>query len=631
MSNKVDAKEKEPYKEVLDGPTRNRGCTDVICCMIMLVFWAFTVFLLFHGYTKGDPWKLVQIYDHTNTPCGDVNSGTADFPYAFFFQPIQPLTGLKNVICVKECPTWQKGGERPTSLECFSETHDCSYTGDFTFENVNKANSVSYLMEDFLIYNTTLVLNRFCLVSAQALKDFGAELAQNITLVTQFTDKFEEYQSDLSASKYYLAIVGVCAFVISIISLIIIRYFAGIFAWLVILIYLLGCFGLAVAAGEESKRLTLIADTTKMDPTESNTYYTAGNLHIISILMYIIGGISLLVVMFSLSTISLSIAVIKSAGAFVASNFWIVLVPVLLAVINVLYVCVWFFNLIHLWSIGEVKPRVVGPFAEVFWDSTTLYYILAHIFSLLWNVAFINYIAVFIIGCACCIWYFNPDPDSPGYFKRPILTSCWWAFRYHLGSLAFGAFILAVVWAIQIMLAYVTNYVKKLKDKGMESRVVDMFLKCMNCFVACFERVVKFISKIGFIQVGISGKNFCQSCIKAVGVLFSNPLKFGFVHALGEVFVFIGKIFVASTCGIIGYFMITFDKGLEEKLYSKFFPVLVFIVIGYVMASVFFSVYGVAADAVLLCFFWSKENGDPTRPISAPEPMQKFYEKFKKD
>ena len=628
MTNKVEAKEKKPAKELADGPTRDRSITDFICCVIMLVFWAFTIFLMYHGYTNGDPWKLVRIYDSTGTPCGNLEAGTLDYPYAFFYHPIK---GLGNVICVKECPGWQIGETRPTKVDCFSKTLDCTYDGDFNFENVDTSNSVNYLMADFLMYNTTTVLNRFCLVSTQGLSNFGQELAKNISMVTQVTDKFEEYYSDLGDSQMYLFIIAGVAFLVSILSLIIIRYFAGIFAWIVILLYLVGCFGLAYAAGEESKRLEAIVLETEIPPDESNTYYTASNLYILSITMYVIGSISLLVVLFSLSTISLSIAVIKSAGAFVASNYLIVFVPILMALVNVCYVLLWFFNLIHLWSIGEVKQRTLGPFAEVIWDNTTLYYVLAHIFSLLWNVAFINYIAIFIIGCTCCIWYFNPSKDSPGYFRMPIFTSFWWAFRYHLGSLAFGAFILAVIWSIQLMLAYVTNYVKKLKDKGVESRVVDMFLKCMTCFVACFERVVKFISKIGFIQVAISGQNFCQSCIKAVGLLFNNPLKFGFVHALGEVFVFIGKIFVSSACGAIGYMCITYDTELEAKLYSKMIPVIVFCVIGYVIASIFFSVYGVAADAILLCFFWSKENGDPSRPIAAPEPMRKFYEKWKKE
>lgn len=132
------------------------------------------------------------------------------------------------------------------------------------------------------------------------------------------------------------------------------------------------------------------------------------------------------------------------------------------------------------------------------WNDETYAYILVHAFALLWNLAFLRYLMVFVIACSCSIWYFN-NKNSPNYFSRPILTSFWWAFRYHLGSIALGAFILAVVWAIKIFLAYITKEVKKLRDKGLSSKVLEYIIKCLMVFISCFERVIKFMSKLGYI------------------------------------------------------------------------------------------------------------------------------------
>ena len=42
-------------------------------------------------------------------------------------------------------------------------------------------------------------------------------------------------------------------------------------------------------------------------------------------------------------------------------------------------------------------------------------------------------------------------------------------------------------------------------------------------------------------------------------------------------------------------------------------------------------IYGVAADAIILCFFWDKSIMKAGgRPVSAPAPMRNFYEKYKK-
>lgn len=89
---------------------------------------------------------------------------------------------------------------------------------------------------------------------------------------------------------------------------------------------------------------------------------------------------------------------------------------------------------------------------------------------------------IFTIACSCAIWYFN-NKNSPNYFSRPILTSLWWAFRYHLGSIALGAFILAIVWTVKIILAYVAKEVDKLKKKGISSKVIDYAIKCMLVIV----------------------------------------------------------------------------------------------------------------------------------------------------
>ncbi len=69
---------------------------------------------------------------------------------------------------------------------------------------------------------------------------------------------------------------------------------------------------MAVYAGKESDSLALSGDSS------SNSYYNSTNLKAASIACYVIAGLAVLVVLFYISTISLCIAVIKSAALFVA-------------------------------------------------------------------------------------------------------------------------------------------------------------------------------------------------------------------------------------------------------------------------------------------------------------------------
>jgi hypothetical protein len=110
----------------------------------------------------------------------------------------------------------------------------------------------------------------------------------------------------------------------------------------------------------------------KMTPTQlaanSSTYYNSTNLYIAAIICFVLAGLALLVVIFNISTISLCIAVIKSAALFISSTFWIVLVPVFFAAITLAYLIFWFVELAYLWSIGTITKGTNTPFASITWD-----------------------------------------------------------------------------------------------------------------------------------------------------------------------------------------------------------------------------------------------------------------------
>lgn len=111
-------------------------------------------------------------------------------------------------------------------------------------------------------------------------------------------------------------------------------------------------------------------------------------------------------------------------------------------------------------------------------------------------------------------------------------------------------------------MAYVAKKVEDLKKNGVSSKVLEYTIKCLMVLVACFERIVKFVSKLGFIKVAVSSENFCLSCFKSLTLLFSNPMKFGLIHTLGGVFTLVGKLFISALCGVIGYLMIHFNTTI---------------------------------------------------------------------
>lgn len=93
------------------------------------------------------------------------------------------------------------------------------------------------------------------------------------------------------------------------------------------------------------------------------------------------------------------------------------------------------------------KEKPDGPFGSIKWKNSTRYMLIYFIFGILWKNAFISALCMFILGSSVCIWYFSPmKPNSDEKnCHNPIKRSIYRAFRYHLGSLAFGSLILAIV------------------------------------------------------------------------------------------------------------------------------------------------------------------------------------------
>jgi len=68
----------------------------------------------------------------------------------------------------------------------------------------------------------------------------------------------------------------------------------------------------------------------------------------------------------------------------------------------------------------------------------------------------------------------------------------------HLGSVAFGALIVAIVDAIRLTFDYMRLKMKEVTGAGTSS-TVGCCLKCCGCLIDCFERFIRFINRHAYI------------------------------------------------------------------------------------------------------------------------------------
>lgn len=187
--------------------------------------------------------------------------------------------------------------------------------------------------------------------------------------------------------------------------------------------------------------------------------------------------------------------------------------------------------------------------------------------------------------------------------------------RYHIGSMAFGAFIVALVQFIRIVLAYIDAQTKTWQDKN---KCFKYAFKIVHCCLWCFEKVIKFITRNAYIFIAIHGKGFCASAKKAFWTILNNLFLVAFVNLVSVILIMIGKIIVTVGCAVLVYLYLetsdsyTYDDaeainadGTENTnvtlLQSPIVPVVVTAGLAFFVSSLFFYTYQLGVDTLLMC------------------------------
>ncbi|CAE8704708.1 unnamed protein product, partial [Polarella glacialis] len=220
----------------------------------------------------------------------------------------------------------------------------------------------------------------------------------------------------------------------------------------------------------------------------------------------------------------------------------------------------------------------------------------ASFFVFLWSNALNIAIGQCVIAGAVGVWFFTPnfEKGKRGAIKR----SCWNVFRYHLGSLAFGSFIIAVIQFIRALLYY---YQKQ--AAAQKNRVMVIIFRVLGCLTWCFEKCVKFLNKNAYIQIALMGTSFCTSAKKAFFLILRNALRFGTVAVLGAIIHKIGFFFIMAASMALGYLIIS---AMHPDM-SPLIPMVVYFFMSYVISELFMNVFGLAVDSTLQCFLACEE------------------------
>lgn len=162
----------------------------------------------------------------------------------------------------------------------------------------------------------------------------------------------------------------------------------------------------------------------------------------------------ILVIICMCNRIRLAVAVIQCSADYVREVMSALFVPLIFLVAKAILFTFCIVVGCYIYTSAEIdRSDSLLPFMEAILDTKTRLFLFYHIFASFWTIAFLLSVSQFVKGSACAIWYFR---RSSGIKYFPVTVSFYRAFVFHTGSLAFGSFILAIVWTVQTILAYLT-------------------------------------------------------------------------------------------------------------------------------------------------------------------------------
>ena len=358
-------KEEEALRDLNNGPTsnENRGCTDILCCLLFIAFIGGCVAVTILGFSQGNPGALIYIYDEEGNPCGKSGDKAENYPYLYLYDAIEQLKKkdtafLNRGICVKQCPI----NYDTTTLECYpiQNNKECAVKKEniyLSYPWVDKLCVPSKALYDEAKKNKTSTTTTDN--TGRTSEEMDSEYTAMGGLInTNFinVDKLLEYVGDLQLVwPIFLACIGI-AVVIGFTYLLIIRCCGACIAYVTILLIFATLIGLGVVFQNRMNYYEQLND---------DTYYKI--MLAFTIIFYSLAGIWFLIIICSCNKIRLAIALTEVGAIFVWKVMSVVFVPFFFFVIVSLYLAYWVALSVFIYSTGEIGKSGNTFLASVKW------------------------------------------------------------------------------------------------------------------------------------------------------------------------------------------------------------------------------------------------------------------------
>lgn len=375
----------------------------------------------------------------------------------------------------------------------------------------------------------------------------------------------------------------------------------------------------------------------------------------LEILAYVLWAFSILwflMVVCMWHRLSLAVDLQTVAAQFIAGTPQVLVVPIVQAILGISWILLWFFLaalLLSQVSSEAVDLNFIGTYSQAVgtedspgvcydsWPSGGAWRDVDHpscdaetracwrcwsprfaldarffyaVFFFLWVNAINVATGEVLIAGAVGFWFFDEDKSPLGGGLRVRKASVN-TFLYHMGSVTFGAFILAVVQFLRFCAE-----VMRRQAEAQKNKVAELIAMAVGCCLACIEGMVAYLNKHAYIHVAIIGSNFCTSARRALALVSANSIRYAMAFTLSSLIAGVGLIFVIVFTVLLGFLVL---DGMHPDV-SPFLPLIVYACLGWLVGNLFMHVLGIAVDTSLMIYVICESGGYGVE--NAPEALK---------
>ena len=590
---------------VVAGPILDRSCTDILFLLLFILLWLAMGFTMILAFNNGNPDYLLYGIDSDGNICGVDNRGEIpngiDMRGRDFLFFGNPANLDQAQICVAACP---KVGFSSTSPDFNNVYCKNNFTGTPTLTDVFVPGLCLLDCPCYGGYNSDDVLRR-CIPGAGVVAESATD-----------SEVSQVVFSDVNEAKWIILACAGIAFILAFVWLFIVRYTGGCMVWTTVVAVFLVAIAVTaflwIEALEAKDEYDSAASRGQGTDSQEAQYKTMLGFAILATA----GVLVLFVVLIFMRTkIQMAIELIEEATYALADMPGMLVVPMCIFVLLAGFYAVWITGAVYLATAGDRSFDENNTYRGIEDEGSIKYYQAFWFFAMLWNVAFILGLNEMILGGAVASWYFK-GPKGENMPDWPVLASVKRTLRYHLGTIAFGSLIIAIV-------QFIRACVRALEEnlKGKENAFLQFVFKCIQYCLACVERFLKFISRNAYIMCAIDGTNFCTAARDAFNLLLRYALSLTAVQFVSNFLIILGKLAVTATTAGIAWLW------LREKNHLEFFaiPLVIIAILAWAIATAFFSVFEMAIDTIFLCFC---DDIERYNAAFASDDLQKFVAKI---